>query len=170
MYKEDTIAAVATPPGEGSVAIIRISGPDAESIARAIFARSAGRNGTLKSHRLYHGTVRDPRTETVLDQVLLTIMRAPRSYTGEDVIEVNCHGGVFVVRRILGLILRQGARHAEPGEFTMRAVLNGRIDVPQAEAVLDLIRARTETAADLALRQAEGGVSGWVNEIREELL
>ncbi|HEY7167811.1 MAG TPA: tRNA uridine-5-carboxymethylaminomethyl(34) synthesis GTPase MnmE [Candidatus Binatia bacterium] len=170
MYKEDTIAAIATPPGEGGVAIVRLSGPDAERIVREIFTRSSKSNGALQSHRLYHGTIRDPRTDAVLDRVLLTIMRAPRSYTGEDVVEVHCHGGVFLVRRILGLVLRQGARHAAPGEFTMRAVLNGRIDLAQAEAVLDLIRARTDKSADLALRQSEGAISNWVSELREELL
>jgi tRNA modification GTPase len=170
MYKEDTIAAIATPPGEGGIAIVRISGPDAERIAATVFARSQGKNGKLKSHSLYHGTVRDPTSHDVLDEVLLTIMSKPRSYTGEDVVEIHCHGGVFLVRRILGVVLAQGARHAEAGEFTMRAFLNGRLDLTQAEAVLDLIRARTDKGVELALRQAEGGVSEWVREVREELL
>jgi tRNA modification GTPase len=93
---------------------------------------------------LHYGTIRDPKSDKILDQVLLTIMRKPRSYTGEDVVEVHCHGGVFLVQRILGLVLSQGARHAEPGEFTKRAFLNGRLDLAPAEAVLDLIAARTE--------------------------
>ena len=121
MYKEDTIAAVATPAGEGGVGIVRVSGPDAERIAAALFVRAEGKNGRLKSHMLHYGTIRDPKSDKILDQVLLTIMRKPRSYTGEDVVEVHCHGGVFVVHRILGLVLAQGARHAEPGEFTKRA-------------------------------------------------
>src|SRR5262249_56968 len=103
-------------------------------------------------------------------QVLLTIMRKPCSYTGEDVVEVQCHGGVFVVRRILGLILAQGARHAEPGEFTKRAFLNGRLDLAQPEAVLDLITARTERVADLALSQIKGEFSSWIADLREQLL
>jgi tRNA modification GTPase len=170
MYPEDTIAAIATPPGEGGVAIVRISGVDAEYIAARTFVRAPGKNGRLKSHTLYHGTIRDPQTDRALDEVLLTIMRKPRSYTGEDIVEIHCHGGAFVVRQILGLVLRQGAREAEPGEFTKRAFLNGRLDLTQAEAVLDLIRARTDKSAGLALDQAGGALSKWVGELREELL
>src|SRR3990170_3606187 len=170
MYKEDTIAAVATPMGEGGVAIVRVSGPDAERIAREIFARSGGRNGRLRTHTLHYGTICEPKTGEVLDEVLLTLMRKPRSYTGEDVVEVHCHGGPFLVRRILELILSRGARHAEPGEFTKRAFLNGRLDLAQAEGVLDLIRARTRKGMSLALDQAQGGLSKWVGELREELL
>jgi tRNA modification GTPase len=170
MYKEDTIAAVATPAGEGGVGIVRVSGPEAERIAAALFIRAEGKNGRLKSHMLHYGTIRDPKRDKILDQVLLTIMRKPRSYTGEDVVEVHCHGGVFVVHRILGLVLAQGARHAEPGEFTKRAFLNGRLDLAQAEAVLDLIAARTEKGADLALSQIKGELSNWIGDLREQLL
>ena len=170
MYKEDTIAAVATPPGEGGIGIVRISGPDAEQLVAAIFCHNRGSNGKLKSHTLYHGKICDPRSGTILDEVLLTVMRKPHSYTGETVVEVHCHGGVFSVREILRLILSQGARHAEPGEFTKRAFLNGRIDLAQAEAVLDLIQARTEQAASLAVKQVDGGVSDWVDTMRNSLL
>ena len=170
MYREDTIAAIATPAGEGGVAIVRISGVDAEAIAIRIFARPTGKNGRLKSHTLHHGKIYDPQSERILDEVLLTIMRRPRSYTGEDTVEIHCHGGVFVVREILGLVLRQGARQAEPGEFTKRAFLNGRLDLAQAEAVLDLVRARTDKSAGLALEQVGGALSQWVVELREELL
>lgn len=170
MYKEDTIAAIATPIGEGGVAIVRVSGPDAERVAKEIFLRSGGRNGHLRSHTLHHGVVRKPETGEILDEVLLTLMRKPRSYTGEDVVEVHCHGGPFVVRQVLELILSRGARHAEPGEFTKRAFLNGRMDLAQAEAVLDLIRARTEKSAQLALQHTRGQLSKWVGELREELL
>ncbi|MGH7795918.1 MAG: tRNA uridine-5-carboxymethylaminomethyl(34) synthesis GTPase MnmE [Candidatus Binatia bacterium] len=169
MYAQDTIAAIATPPGEGGVAIIRISGIDAESIAARIFVRPLGKNGRLKSHTLYHGAIRDPQNDHALDEGLLTIMREPRSYTGEDVVELHCHGGAFLVRQILGLVLRQGARQAEPGEFTRRAFLNGRLDLTQAEGVLDLIRARTAKSAGLALDQVGGALSHWVVELREEL-
>lgn len=170
MYREDTIAAIATPPGEGGVAIVRVSGIDAEAIASRIFVRSGGRNGRMESHKLYHGQIRDPEDGRVVDQVLLTIMRRPRSYSGEDVVEIHCHGGALIVRHVLGLTLRQGARQAEAGEFTKRAFLNGRLDLTQAEAVLDLIRARTDKAASLALEQANGALSRWVGELREQLI
>jgi tRNA modification GTPase len=170
MYEEDTIAAIATPAGEGGVAIVRVSGPAAEPIARAIFIRRQEKNGALKAHTLYHGTIQDPRTRRNLDEVLLAVMRKPRSYTGEDVVEFHCHGGAFVVRQVLGLILAQGARYAEPGEFTKRAFLNGRLDLTQAEAVQDLIHARTDKEVALALSQANGELSKWVGKLREQLL
>lgn len=170
MYERDTIAAIATPPGEGGVAIIRVSGVDAEQIAARIFTRALGRNGKLQSHRLYRGTIHDPDRTTILDEVLITIMRHPHSYTGEDVVEVHCHGGAFLAQQILGLILTQGARQAEPGEFTKRAFLNGKVDLAQAEAVLDLIRARTAKGVKLALQQAGGELSKHVAVLRHELL
>ena len=170
MYKQDTIAAIATPPGEGSIAVIRLSGADAERIAARIFFRNRDENSKLQSHRLYHGTLRDPKSARAVDEVLLVIMRQPRSYTGEDVVEIHCHGGAFIARRVLQLVLSEGARQAEPGEFTKRAFLNGRLDLSQAEAVLDLIRARTDRSAALALDQASGNLSHWVEELRSELL
>jgi tRNA modification GTPase len=170
MYEQDTIAAIATAVGEGAVAIVRVSGPDAERIATSVFVRAEGKNGKLASHRLYHGRIHDPKSQLVLDEVLMAVMRKPRSYTGEDVVEVYCHGGAFVVQRVLELILSHGVRHAEPGEFTKRAFLNGRIDLAQAEAVLDIIRARTDKGADLAVSQASGELSHWVHQLREELL
>jgi tRNA modification GTPase len=170
MYKQDTIAAIATPPGEGSIAVIRMSGGDAERITARIFFRNRDENNKLQSHRLYHGTVRDPKTARAVDEVLLAIMRQPRSYTGEDVVEIHCHGGAFVTQQMLQLVLSEGARQAQPGEFTKRAFLNGRIDLSQAEAVLDLIRARTDRGAALALDQASGNLSHWVGGLRSELL
>lgn len=170
MYKEDTIAAIATPVGEGGVAIVRISGPEAEGITKQIFCRSGGKNGNLRSHTLHLGTIRDPETGVVLDEVLLALMRKPRSYTGEDVAEVHCHGGPYLVRQLLRLVLARGARSAEPGEFTKRAFLNGRLDLVQAEAVLDLVRARTDAGLRLALGQVRGELSKWVGGLREELL
>ncbi|HEX2229851.1 MAG TPA: tRNA uridine-5-carboxymethylaminomethyl(34) synthesis GTPase MnmE [Candidatus Binatia bacterium] len=170
MYEQDTIAAIATAVGEGAVAIVRVSGPDAERAAGNIFVRGGGKNGKLASHRLYHGKLQDPRSHTVVDEVLMTVMRKPRSYTGEDVVELYCHGGVLVVRRVLELVLSQGVRHAERGEFTKRAFLNGRIDLAQAEAVLDIIRARTDKGARLAVKQAGGELSHWVEDLREEFL
>jgi len=170
MYSEDTIAAIATPVGEGSVAIVRVSGPRAESLAQAVFHPSATANNGLQSHRLHHGTIRTPGSNEVLDEVLITLMRSPRSYTGEDVVEVHCHGGPFVARRILELVLSCGARHAEAGEFTKRAFLNGRLDLTQAEAIADLIRARTDKSLRLAAGQVQGKLSSWVGELRTELL
>ena len=170
MYTLDTIAAIATPPGEGSIAVIRMSGVDAEQIAAKIFSPHRDKKSKLQSHRLYHGTLRDPKSARAIDEVLLAIMRQPRSYTGEDVIEIHCHGGAFIARRVLQLVLSEGARQAEPGEFTKRAFLNGRLDLSQAEGVLDLIRARTESSATLALNQASGTFSHWVEELRSGLL
>ena len=170
MYREDTIAAVATPPGEGGVAIVRLSGPDAERVAREIFLRTGGKGGALRSHTLHHGAIRDPNSGALVDEALVVIMRKPKSYTGEDVVEFHCHGGQLVTRRVLELALARGARQAEPGEFTKRAFLNGRVDLAQAEAVLDLTRARTETGMRLALEQMHGGLSQWVATLREELL
>ena len=170
MYEQDTIAAIATPVGEGAVAIVRVSGPDAERIAAEVFVRAEGKNGRLASHRLYHGKIQDPGSKKIFDEILLAVMRKPRSYTGEDVVELYCHGGTFVVRRVLELVLSRGVRHAEPGEFTKRAFLNGRIDLAQAEAVLDIIRARTEKGVELAVHQASGELSTWVHELREDLL
>ena len=170
MYREDTIAAVATPPGEGGVAIVRLSGPDAERIAQEIFLRSGGKDGALRSHTLHRGAIRDPNSGALVDEALAVLMRKPKSYTGEDVVEFHCHGGQLVTRRVLELALARGARQAEPGEFTKRAFLNGRIDLAQAEAVLDLTQARTETGLRLALEQMHGGLSQWVATLREELL
>jgi tRNA modification GTPase len=170
MYQEDTIAAIATAMGEGGVAIVRISGPDAEKAVRAIFVRSRQNDIKLRSHMLYQGSIRDPHANLIVDRVLVTIMRQPHSYTGEDVAEIHCHGGAFLVQRILGLVLAQGVRHAERGEFTKRAFLNGRMDLSQAEAVLDLIRARTDKGIQLAVQNAEGVLSKWVGDLREELI
>ena len=170
MYQEDTIAAIATPIGEGGVAIVRISGPDVEKIVRALFVPQRQQNLKLRSHMLYQGSIRDPHNDRILDKVLLTVMRRPRSYTGEDVAEIHCHGGAFLVRQILGLVLAQGVRHSERGEFTKRAFLNGRMDLSQAEAVLDLIRARTDKGIELAVQNAEGSLSKWVGDLREALI
>jgi tRNA modification GTPase len=170
MYKEDTIAAIATPPGEGAIGIVRVSGPDAERIAGKIFRRRDGRPVALRSHLLHHGRIVNPQNGEPLDEVLVALMRRPRSYTGEDVLEIHAHGSPQILREILGLVLTCGARQAEPGEFTKRAFLNGRLDLAQAEAVLDLIRSRTPAASRLALGQASGELSRWVSELREALL
>ncbi|MCX7861144.1 tRNA uridine-5-carboxymethylaminomethyl(34) synthesis GTPase MnmE [Chloroflexus sp.] len=151
----DTIAAIATPPGEGGIGIIRLSGPDAQSIALKIFRPA--RPGRLRSHRVRYGHVIGP-DGAVIDEALLTLMAAPHSFTREDVVEISCHGGALPVQLTLEAALAAGARLANPGEFTMRAFLNGRIDLSQAEATLDIIRA--QTSAGLAVAQAQLG--GWL--------
>jgi tRNA modification GTPase len=153
---DDTIAAIATPPGEGGVGIVRISGAEARAIAARIFRPF--RPGPLRPYRLRYGHVVDPATNAVVDEALVAFMRAPHSFTREDVVEISCHGGPQPLQSALGLVLAAGARLARPGEFTLRAFLNGRIDLSQAEATLDVIRART--AAGLALAQAQLG--GWL--------
>jgi tRNA modification GTPase len=167
MLYDDTIAAVATPPGEGGIGIVRLSGPDAAAILARLFVPA--RPGTWKPYRMRYGRVVDDAGATV-DQALAVLMRAPHSYTAEDVIEISCHGGPLVVRRVLELALRHGARQAEPGEFTMRAFLNGRIDLAQAEATLDVIGAKTATGLALAQAQLGGWLSGEVRRLREVLL
>lgn len=169
MYEHDTIAAIATPPGQGGVAIIRVSGPEAESIARQVFLFNK-EPSLLRSHHLYFGRISDPLTGQSLDQGLLTLMRAPHSYTGEDVAELHCHGGSFLSRRVLALVLQQGARLAQPGEFTKRAFLNERLDLSQAEAVLDLIRTQSEQGLQLAWEQFSGRLSHMYETLRERLV
>ena len=158
MNLHDTIAAVATPPGRGGVGIIRISGPDAEAIARRLF-HPVRPITAFHSHRLYHGHIRIPETGARIDEVLLTLMKAPRSYTGEDVVEIHGHGGPVTLRALLDEVVRAGARPAGPGEFTRRAFLNGRLDLAQAEAVADLIHADSVPGAGLALDHLEGRLS-----------
>ena len=155
MYVEDTIAAISTAVGEGGVGIVRVSGPDSPAIARRIVKRAA--DGDLQSHRFYYGVVAEPETGETVDEAMVVLMRAPRSYTREDVLEIQCHGGYLVTRRVLEMVLRCGARLAEPGEFTKRAFLNGRLDLVQAEAVIDVIRSKTETALSLAQQLSSGG-------------
>ncbi|MBI1817803.1 MAG: tRNA uridine-5-carboxymethylaminomethyl(34) synthesis GTPase MnmE [Deltaproteobacteria bacterium] len=167
MYAVDTIAALATPPGVGGIGIVRISGPGALQIATAMFQ---GRpDNDWASHRLYHGAVRDLHGRT-LDDGLAALMRAPHSYTGEDVLELHCHGSPVVLRRVLATALALGARLAEPGEFTRRAFLNGRIDLAQAEAVIELIRAHTDEGAALATDQLLGRLSHALSDARENLI
>ncbi len=167
----DTIAAISTPPGEAGIGIVRLSGPDAVAIAERLF-RAPGKKsgGALASHRLHYGFILDPSTGEAVDEVLLAVMKAPRSYTREDVVEINCHGGLLPLKRALMLALQSGARLAGPGEFTRRAFLNGRVDLAQAEAVIDLVRARTEAAEKLAMRQLGGALSGKINSLRDGLL
>lgn len=168
---EDTIVARATPAGEGAIAIVRLSGKQAIPIAEKLFrARSGKPVGSLSSHTLHYGTIIDPLTLEIVDEVLLAKMSAPHSYTGEDMVEIYCHGGTTIVKRLIELAQREGARLAEPGEFTRRAFINGRIDLVQAEAVADLVSARTEQARRLAIRQLQGELSSELIRLRTNLL
>jgi len=168
MYVRDTIAAISTPVGEGGIGIIRVSGPAALPIARNIFRAQS--NGGLKSHRFSYGAVVHPETGDTLDEAMLVFMKAPNSYTREDVVEIQCHGGTLVVSRILSLVTSEGARLAEPGEFTKRAFLNGRIDLVQAEAIMDVISSRTEAALALAQHQREGLLSRHIAAVQDGIL
>ncbi|WP_099360701.1 tRNA uridine-5-carboxymethylaminomethyl(34) synthesis GTPase MnmE [Fredinandcohnia onubensis] len=164
----DTIAAISTPMGEGAIAIVRLSGDEAIDIANRVFK---GKNlKEVDSHTIHYGHIVDPDTNQVVEEVMLTLMRGPKTFTREDVIEINCHGGLVSVNRVLQLVLTNGARLAEPGEFTKRAFLNGRIDLSQAEAVMDLIRAKTDRAMSVAIGQMEGRLSTLINQLRQELL
>lgn len=164
----DTIAAISTPLGEGAIGIVRISGTDALKIASKIYR---GKDlSAIQSHTLNYGHIVDPDKNEILDEVMLGVMLAPKTFTREDVIEINTHGGIAVTNEILQLILRHGARMAEPGEFTKRAFLNGRVDLTQAEAVMDLIRAKTDKAMDIAVKQLDGSLKTLINNTRQEIL
>jgi tRNA modification GTPase len=166
---DDTIAAIATPAGVGGIGIVKISGPGAWAIGSRL-APACGSLQEIESHRLYHGHIVDPETGRTVDEVLISFMRAPTTYTRQDVVEINCHSGLAVVHAILELVLRTGARPADPGEFTRRAFLNGRIDLTQAEAVLDLINSRTKRSLDLASEHLTGGLHRIISEARARLL
>jgi len=171
MHTEDTIAAISTPIGHGGIGIVRLSGKDALKIADRVFISPKKKkiSGT-PSHRILYGNITDPANNEVVDEVLISVMKAPNTYTKEDIVEINCHGGVVPLRRVLELVLNEGARAAEPGEFTKRAFMNGRIDLAQAEAVLDVINSLTLHSQKTALRQLRGGLSGKIAAIREELM
>ena len=168
---DDTIAAIATPLGEGGLAIIRVSGSRSLAIADQSFipaGKSAVRPSAAPSHTLHYGKV--VRNGQVIDEVVLAVTRAPRTFTREDVVEITCHGGVLAAKSVLDTVLANGARLALPGEFTKRAFLNGRIDLAQAEAVVDVIHARTELALAAANEQLAGRLSQRINRLRDELI
>jgi tRNA modification GTPase len=165
----DTIAAISTPMGEGGIAVIRVSGPEAIPIADRIY-KGKKSLASVPTHTVHYGFIIDPESKERIDEVLVTVMKAPRTFTREDVVEISCHGGMIPVERTLEALLAAGARLAEPGEFTKRAFLNGRIDLSQAEAVMDLIRAKTDRAAKMALGQHEGRLSRMINRLRNEIL
>ena len=167
----DTIAAISTPMGEGAIAIVRLSGPEAIQIADKIYKGPKGKTlSSVESHTIHYGHIVDRPSDRVVEEVMVSVLKAPRTFTREDVIEINCHGGIVTVNQVLQLALREGARLAEPGEFTKRAFLNGRIDLSQAEAVMDLIRAKTDRAMNIAMNQMEGRLSALVRRLRSEIL
>lgn len=164
----DTIAAISTPVGEGGISIIRISGDDALKVAQRIYK---GKDlSKVASHTINYGHIVDPDTKQEVDEVMVSVMLAPHTYTREDVVEINCHGGLLATNRILQLVLSYGARMAEPGEFTKRAFLNGRLDLSQSEAVMDLIRAKTDKSMKVALNQLDGDLSRLIRHLRKDIL
>jgi len=187
---DDTIAAISTPIGEGGIGIVRLSGAGSLDIADKIFIPKGGKKPSVcRTHSIHYGhivkcVIASPalfekkggakqskkEIDGVIDEVLLTVMRSPKTYTREDTVEINCHGGIQAVKKVLELVLKNGARMAEPGEFTKRAFLNGRIDLAQAEAVLDVIRSKTESSLKVAMGQLEGGLSEAVNKIRDGII
>lgn len=170
-FENDTIAAISTPVGQGGIGIVRISGPRSLEIAETIFRPvKAAPLADKRSGLLLYGHIVNPADNTSVDEVLLAVMRSPNSYTKEDVVEINCHGGMISVKRTLETVLAQGARLADPGEFTKRAFLNGRINLTQAEAVFDVITAKTEESMKLALEQLQGGLSDKLADIRNKLI
>ncbi|BDZ32357.1 tRNA uridine-5-carboxymethylaminomethyl(34) synthesis GTPase MnmE [Lactiplantibacillus sp. WILCCON 0030] len=164
----DTIAAISTPPGEGGISIIRISGDKTFEVVAQIFKGKDLRK--VHSHTINYGHIVDPESQQEVDEVMASVMRAPKTYTREDIIEINCHGGLVATNEILQLILSHGARMAEPGEFTKRAFLNGRLDLSQAEAVMDLIRAKTDKSMKVALNQLDGDLSTLIRHLRQDIL
>ena len=166
----DTIAAISTAPGEGAIGIVRISGDLAISIASSIYQCGTKQLEEQKTHTIHYGHIVDPKSGEVYDEVMVSVLRAPKTFTREDIVEINCHGGIVAINRVLQLVLRMGARLAEPGEFTKRAFLNGRIDLSQAEAVMDLIRAKTDKSMQLAMRQLDGELSHLIQNLRQEIL
>ncbi|WP_342540485.1 tRNA uridine-5-carboxymethylaminomethyl(34) synthesis GTPase MnmE [Heyndrickxia sp. FSL K6-6286] len=167
----DTISAISTPMGEGAIAIVRLSGDQAIEITDKLFVGVSGKKlENVSSHTIHYGKIIDPTTDEVVEEVMVSVMKAPKTFTRENIVEINCHGGLVSVNRVLQLVLRYGARLAEPGEFTKRAFLNGRIDLSQAEAVMDLIRAKTDRAMNIALGQMEGRLSKLIQKLRQEIL
>lgn len=164
----DTIAAISTPIGEGGISIVRLSGEDAVAIANKLFK---GADLTkVPTHTIHYGHIVDPKTQEVVDETMVSVLRAPKTFTREDMVEINCHGGMIVTNDILQLLLANGARMADPGEFTKRAFMNGRIDLTQAESVMDIVRAKTDKSRQVAMTQLAGGLLEKIKTMRQELL
>lgn len=168
MYQMDTIAAISTALGEGAIGIVRMSGDEAIAIANQVYK---GKDLTkVPTHTIHYGHIVDPKTKETIDEVMVTVMKGPNSFTTEDIIEINTHGGIIAVQSVLEALLQAGARLAEPGEFTQRAFLNGRIDLSQAEAIMDLIQAKSKKAMTASMSQLQGGLSKPIRELRQEML
>lgn len=165
----DTISSISTPMGEGAIAIVRLSGDEAINIADKIY-KGKHKLINVDSHTINYGHIIDPETNDIVEEVMVAVMRAPRTYTREDIVEINCHGGIMTVNRVLELTLSNGAKLAEPGEFTKRAFLNGRIDLSQAEATMDFIRSKTDRASKVAMQQIEGRLSTLIKGLRQSIL
>jgi len=166
---EDTIAAISTPFGESGIGIVRMSGPLAEPIAKKLFKPKKDQPCFI-SHHFHYGEIIDPQNGRPIDEVLIVLMKSPKTYTREDMVEIHCHGGYLILQRVLELVLKQGARMAEPGEFTKRAFLNGRIDLTQAEAVIDLITAKTMASLEIANQQLRGVLYREMTSLKEDLV
>lgn len=166
----DTIAAISTPPGEGGIGIVRISGDEAIEIADKLYSMGKKSLADQDTHTIHYGKIVNPKTGDIVDEVMVSVMRAPKTYTREDVVEINSHGGILVVNKVLQVVLNNGARLAEPGEFTKRAFLNGRIDLSQAEAVMDMIRAKTDRAMHVAVDQLDGQMARLIRDLRQKIL
>lgn len=167
--RTDTIAAIATAMSSSGIGIIRISGDEAVGIVDRIFSMKNGKKlSDMPTHTIHYGHIKDG--DEVIDEVMVVLMRAPKSYTKEDTVEIDCHGGVYVMKRVLETVIKYGARPAEPGEFTKRAFLNGRIDLAQAESVIDIIHAKNEFALKSSEQQLSGSLSAAVRKVREKLL
>ena len=167
--QEETIAAISTPFGESGIGIVRISGSSAESIAQKLFSPKKDQSYFI-SHHFHYGEIIDPKSGNPVDEVLIVLMKSPKTYTKEDIVEIHCHGGYFILQKVLELVLREGARMALPGEFTKRAFLNGRIDLTQAEAVIDLIRAKTQSSLEIANQQLRGGLYREMTQLKTRLI
>ncbi|HDC9648650.1 TPA: tRNA uridine-5-carboxymethylaminomethyl(34) synthesis GTPase MnmE [Staphylococcus aureus] len=165
----DTITSISTPMGEGAIGIVRLSGPQAVEIADKLYKGKHLLNG-VPSHTINYGHIIDPESKEVIEEVMVSVLRAPKTFTREDIIEINCHGGILTINRVLELTMTYGARMAEPGEFTKRAFLNGRIDLSQAEAVMDFIRSKTDRASKVAMNQIEGRLSDLIKKQRQSIL
>ncbi|EOB8274057.1 tRNA uridine-5-carboxymethylaminomethyl(34) synthesis GTPase MnmE [Staphylococcus aureus] len=165
----DTITSISTPMGEGAIGIVRLSGPQAVEIADKLYKGKHLLND-VPSHTINYGHIIDPESKEVIEEVMVSVLRAPKTFTREDIIEINCHGGILTINRVLELTMTYGARMAEPGEFTKRAFLNGRIDLSQAEAVMDFIRSKTDRASKVAMNQIEGSLSDLIKKQRQSIL
>ena len=171
MFLDDTIAAIATAPGIGGIGIIRVSGPEACDVVNRIFhSKQSIPLGERQTRTIHYGHIVHPKTGKTLDEVIVVLMKGPHSYTAEDVVEIQCHGGFVSVREILKVLLSEGVRQAEEGEFTKRAFLNGRIDLTQAEAIIDIIDAKTEQSLEVAVNQLDGTLSKYIRALRDELI